>query len=75
MIRIAICDDILTHCRIAEEKISSYFSGKTLTCSIPSDYHCFLHNFLLLPNGASVFSTSYHNVETFSQPLISLKIL
>ena len=34
MIRIAICDDILTHCRIAEEKISSYFSGKTLACSI-----------------------------------------
>ena len=48
---------------------------KPLTCSILSDYHCFLHNFLLLPNGASVFSTSYHNVETFSQPLISLKIL
>ena len=34
MIRIAICDDILTHCKIAEEKINSYFSGKALACSI-----------------------------------------
>ena len=34
MIRIAICDDVPEHCNIAKEKITSYFSGKSVTISI-----------------------------------------
>ena len=34
MIRIAICDDVPEHCSIAKEKITSYFSGKSVTISI-----------------------------------------
>ena len=49
MIRIAICDDILTHCRIAKEKINSYFSGRALACSID----IYLSGAALLESGVS----------------------